>query len=53
MSQPKAVAAVKELDKPEDVRAVMAYEEAHKNRPSIVSAAQVKIAEFAQDAVSV
>ena len=53
LSQPKAVAAVKELDKPEDVRAVLAYEEAHKNRPSIVSAAQVKIADFAKDAVSV
>ena len=53
LTQPKAVAAVKELDKPEDVRAVMAYEEAHKNRPSIISAAQVKIADFAQDVVSV
>jgi len=53
LTQPKAVAAVKELDKPEDVRAILEYEEAHKNRPSIVSAAQVKIADFAKDAVSV
>ncbi len=53
LSQPKAVAAVKELDKPEDVRAILEYEAAHKNRPSIISAAQVKIADFAQDVVSV
>jgi hypothetical protein len=53
LSQPKAVSAVKELDKPEDVRAILAYEETHKNRPSIVSAAQVKIADFAKDVVSV
>jgi bacterioferritin (cytochrome b1) len=53
LSQPKAVAAVKELDKVEDVQAVLAYEEAHKNRPSIVSAAQVKIADLAKDTVPV
>ena len=53
LSQPKAVAAVKELDKPEDVRAILEYEAAHKNRPSVISAAQVKIADFAQDVVSV
>ena len=53
LSQPKAVAAVKDLDKPEDVRAILEYEAAHKNRPSVISAAQVKIADFAQDVVSV
>ena len=53
LSQPKAVAAVKELDNPEDVRAILEYEEAHKNRPSIVSAAQVKVKDFANEAVSV
>jgi len=53
LTQPKAVAAVKELDKLEDVQTILAYEESHKNRPSIVSAAQVKIADFAKETVSV
>jgi hypothetical protein len=32
----EAVAAIKELTNPSDVRAILAYEEAHKNRHSVV-----------------
>jgi hypothetical protein len=49
----EAVAAVKELDAPADVRAILAYEEAHKNRHGIVSAAQTRIAAIAQEVVGV
>ncbi|MEE2033420.1 ferritin-like domain-containing protein [Rhodococcus chondri] len=49
----KAVAAVKELDEPADIRAVVAYEEAHKNRHGVVSAAQTRLAAIAQDVLSV
>lgn len=49
LTQPKAVAAVKKLEDVEQVRAVMAYEQAHKNRPSVVSAAQARSAELAQE----
>ncbi|SUD48296.1 Uncharacterised protein [Nocardia otitidiscaviarum] len=45
----QAVAAIKELTEPADVRAVVAYEEAHKNRHGVVSAAQTRLAAIAQD----
>ncbi|WP_306359571.1 ferritin-like domain-containing protein [Nocardia sp. CC227C] len=45
----QAVAAVKGLTDPADVRAVVAYEEAHKNRHGVVSAAQTRLAAIAQD----
>ena len=45
----EAVAAVKELTEPADVRAIVAYEEAHKNRQGVVSAAQTRLAAIAQD----
>jgi hypothetical protein len=47
------VAAVKELDAPADIREIIAYEEAHKNRQGIVSAAQARIAAIAQEVVGV
>ena len=47
----QAVAAVKELTEPADVRAIVAYEEAHKNRHSVVSAAQTRLAAIAQEVV--
>jgi bacterioferritin (cytochrome b1) len=48
-----AVAAIKDLEKPSDVRLVLAYEEAHKNRHGVVSAAQTRIAAIAQEVVGV
>lgn len=47
----RAVTAVKELTKPEDLRVIIAYEEAHKNRHGIVSAAQTQLARIAKDTV--
>lgn len=49
----EAVAAIKELTAPDDVRAILAYEEAHKNRQGIVSAAQTRVAAIAQDVVGI
>jgi ferritin-like metal-binding protein YciE len=49
----QAVAAVKELDAPADIRAIITYEEAHKDRHGIVSAAQTRIAAIAQEIVGV
>jgi hypothetical protein len=46
-----AVAEVKELTDPADVRAIVAYEEAHKNRQRVVSAAQTRLADIAQEVV--
>lgn len=48
-----AVAAIKELTAANDVRAIVAYEEAHKNRQRIVSAAQTRVAAIAQDVVGI
>ena len=48
-----AVSAVKELTEPADVRAVIAYEEQHRNRSSVISAAQVRVAEIAREVVGV
>lgn len=48
-----AVAAVKDLTEPADIRAVIAYEEQHKNRASVVSAAQARVAEIAREVVGV
>ncbi|MBV6757862.1 ferritin-like domain-containing protein [Rhodococcus opacus] len=45
----ETVAAVKELTEPADVRAIVAYEEAHKNRQGVVSAAQTRLAAIAQE----
>lgn len=49
----EAVASVKELTEPSDIRAIVAYEEAHKNRARVVSAAQTRVAAIAQDIVGV
>ncbi|MEV0108255.1 ferritin-like domain-containing protein [Nocardia sp. NPDC050799] len=45
----QAVAEVKELTDPADIRAIVAYEEAHKNRHGVVSAAQTRVAAIAQE----
>ncbi|OBI20865.1 hypothetical protein A5712_17260 [Mycobacterium sp. E2327] len=48
-----AVAAIRKLTDPNDVRTIIAYEEAHKNRQRIVSAAQTHVAAIAQDVVGI
>jgi hypothetical protein len=49
----EAVAEIKELATPADVRAILAYEEAHKNRQSVVSAAQTRVAAIAKEVVGI
>jgi len=49
----EAVAAIKELTTPADVRAILAYEEAHKDRQGVVSAAQTRVAAIAQEVVGI
>jgi hypothetical protein len=48
-----AVAAVKDLTEPADIRAILAYEEAHKNRQRVVSGAQTRIADIAKGIVGI
>ncbi|MHA7648922.1 ferritin-like domain-containing protein [Mycobacterium sp. ML4] len=48
-----AVAAIKDLTSPRDVRVMIAYEEAHKDRQRIVSAAQTRVAAIAKEAVGI
>jgi len=49
----QTIKAVKQLQTARDVRTVVTYEEAHKARASVVSAAQVRLAELAKEAVGV
>jgi len=49
----EAVAAVKDLTDPADIRAIIAYEEAHKARQRVVSAAQTRVAAIAQEIVGI
>jgi hypothetical protein len=49
----EAVAAVKELTDSTDVRTIIAYEETHKNRQRVVSAAQTRVAAIAQDIIGI
>ncbi|MFV1365424.1 hypothetical protein [Mycolicibacterium elephantis] len=51
LNQNDAVAAVKELDDPSDIRTIIAYEEMNKNRQRLVSAAQTRLAAIAQEVV--
>lgn len=53
MNVSRAVAAVKELTDPADVRAIVAYEEANKNRHGVVSAAQARLAAIAQEVAGI
>ncbi|MCR5979257.1 ferritin-like domain-containing protein [Gordonia jinghuaiqii] len=48
-----AVAAVKELTKPADLRVTLAYEEAHKNRQRVVSAIEIRFAQLAKELVGI
>jgi hypothetical protein len=45
------VAAVKDLTEAADIRSIVAYEEANKNRPRVVSAAQTRLAAIAQEII--
>ena len=49
----EAVSAVKALTAPADVRVILAYEEANKNRQGVVSAAQTRVAAIAQEVVGI
>lgn len=49
----EAVNAIKALTAPADVRAILAYEEAHKSRQSVINAAQTRVAHIAQEVVGI
>ncbi len=49
----QAVAEVKDLTEPADIRAIIAFEEAHKNRHGVVSAAQTRLADIAKEVVGI
>ncbi len=53
LNQTDAVSAVKDLTDAKDIRVVVAYEEAHRNRARVVSAAQTRLAGIAQEAIGV
>ena len=53
MATAQIAKAVKDLQSAQDIRTVINYEEAHKARASVVSAAQVRVAELAKEAVGV
>jgi hypothetical protein len=53
LAVPDAVAAIKELTQPGDIRTIVAWEEAHKNRQRVVSAAQTRLAAIAQEVVGI
>jgi bacterioferritin (cytochrome b1) len=48
-----AAKAVKALTEPRDIRVIIRYEETHKNRSSVVSAAQTALKDVAKEAVGV
>lgn len=48
-----SIAAIRELSTPEDITAVVTYEETHKNRAGVVSAAQTRFAALAKDEAGV
>lgn len=49
----EAASAVKELTEPADIRVIIAYEEANKERQRVVSAAQTRLAAIAQEVVGI
>ncbi|HVL86172.1 MAG TPA: ferritin-like domain-containing protein [Pseudonocardia sp.] len=49
----QAIAAIRELTEPDDLTAMIAYEEANKNRAGVVSAAQTRHAALAKEAAGV
>ncbi len=53
LGTPDAAKAVKALTEPHDIRVIIRYEETHKNRSSVVSAAQTALKDVAKEAVGV
>ncbi|WP_375488502.1 ferritin-like domain-containing protein [uncultured Jatrophihabitans sp.] len=53
LSVSDAAKAVKGLKQVEDVRAVIAYEEAHSDRSGVINAAQTRVAAIAKEAVGI
>ncbi|MBB3085313.1 hypothetical protein [Geodermatophilus sabuli] len=53
LSTQDAIKAVKQLRSAHDVNVVIRYEETHKNRSSVVSATQTRLADLAKEAVGV
>jgi hypothetical protein len=53
LTQPRAIAAIRKLTDPEDVRVMVDYEEANKGRSSVVSAAQTRFAALAKDVAGI
>lgn len=51
LSATDAIAATRQLDRAEDVSTIVAFEEAHKARSSVVSAAQAHVASIARETV--
>lgn len=49
----ESVSAIKDLTDSSDIRTIVAFEEAHKNRHGVISAAQTRLASIAQDVISV
>ena len=45
--------AIKDLKESHDIRVIIRYEETHKSRANVVSAAQTALAELAKDAVGI
>jgi hypothetical protein len=48
-----AIAALRELTSPADLNAMIAFEESHKNRSGVISAAQTRYAAIGKDAAGV
>jgi hypothetical protein len=53
MSVQDAVKAIKQLRTPHDINVIIRYEETHKNRSNVASAAQTQLAALAKEAVGV
>jgi hypothetical protein len=53
LSTNDAVKAIKGLTTPRDIQVIIAYEESHKNRSNVASAAQTRLAALAKEAVGV
>lgn len=49
LTKQAAISAIRELDDPEDLNAVIAFEEAHKNRSGVLAAAQARYAAVAAE----
>src|SRR3954454_23947340 len=53
LSQQDAIKAVKQLKTPHDINVIIRYEETHKGRSSVASAAQTQLAALAKEAVGI